>query len=79
MAHSDYIRFLVATQSDSALKAALRRSSSGLRTLGELVAFAERHGFCFAEEDVPLEAAQALWLPPGTGAAVSRRPAQHAR
>lgn len=79
MAQTDYIRFLVATQADPALNAALRRASAGLRTIADLVAFAGRHGYRFSEDDVPLEAAQSLWLTPGTAATVSRPAMMHAR
>ena len=57
MAQCDYIRFLVATGDDPALQTALRRASGGLRTLADLVAFGERHGYRFAEEDIPLKVA----------------------
>ncbi|MBP2316469.1 Nif11-like leader peptide family natural product precursor [Azospirillum soli] len=78
MVQTDYIRFLVATQGDPALSAALRRASAGLRTIADLVDFARGHGYRFTEQDVPLEAAQAAWLPPSTAASTNRRPTLHA-
>ncbi|QCO17333.1 Nif11 family protein (plasmid) [Azospirillum brasilense] len=58
MCHGDYIRFLVATEADPALRAALRRASRGLLTLGDLVDFAAGHGYRFTEADIPLAVAQ---------------------
>lgn len=58
MAQGTYIRFLVATKADPTLRAAMKRVSRDLRTPADLVAFAEEHGYRFAEEDIPLEAAQ---------------------
>ncbi len=78
MAQTDYIRFLVATQSDPTLSAALRRASAGLRTIADLVDFARGHGYRFTEDDVPLKAAQAAWLPPRTAASANRRPMRRA-
>ena len=72
MAQCDYIRFLVATGDDPDLQAALRRASGGLRTLADLVAFGERHGYRFTEEDIPLKVVGAA-RPPRRGA----RPATH--
>lgn len=54
MAQGNYIRFLVATSDDPALQAALMRASRDLLTPADLVAFAEDHGYRFAEEDIPL-------------------------
>ncbi|WP_431857498.1 Nif11-like leader peptide family natural product precursor [Azospirillum sp.] len=54
MGQTDYLRFLVAAESDPDLRADLRRSSAALRTLEDLVDFGERHGFRFDTADVPV-------------------------
>jgi hypothetical protein len=54
MCQSDYLHFLIATQSDPTLRADLRRASAALRTLDDLVAFGERHGFKFGAADIPV-------------------------
>lgn len=54
MAQTEYLRFLVATQSDPDLRADLNRASRALRTLDDLVDFAGRHGFRFDATDIPL-------------------------
>ncbi len=58
MCHGDYIRFLVATQADPALRAALLRASRGMLTLGDLVDFAAGYGYRFTEADIPLTVGQ---------------------
>lgn len=54
MCQSDYLQFLIATQSDPTLRANLRRASAALRTLDDLVAFGKRHGFTFGAADIPV-------------------------
>lgn len=54
MGKTDYLRFLVATESDPDLRADLNRASRALRTLDDLVDFAKRHGFRFDTDDIPL-------------------------
>lgn len=54
MGKTDYLRFLVATESDPDLRADLNRASRALRTLDDLVDFANRHGFRFDAGDIPL-------------------------
>jgi len=54
MGKTDYLRFLVATQSDPDLRADLNRASRALHTLDDLVDFAGRHGFRFDAADIPL-------------------------
>ena len=56
MGKTDYLRFLVATQSDPDLRADLNRASWALHTLDDLVDFASRHGFRFDARDIPLRA-----------------------
>ncbi|KAA0676311.1 Nif11 family protein [Roseomonas genomospecies 6] len=58
MRRGDYIQFLVATEADPALRAALRRASRRMFTLGDLVDFAAGHGYRFTEADIPLTVAQ---------------------
>lgn len=54
MGKTEYLRFLVASQSDPDLKADLRRASAVLRTLEDLADFGGRHGFRFDAADVPV-------------------------
>lgn len=54
MSQSDYLRFLIAAESDPDLKAALRRASAMVRTLDDLVVFGARHGFRFGAADIPV-------------------------
>ncbi|PWC53923.1 Nif11-like leader peptide family natural product precursor [Azospirillum sp. TSO22-1] len=54
MGQIEYLRFLVAAESDPDLKANLRRASAALRTLDDLVDFGERHGFRFGAADIPV-------------------------
>ena len=55
MGKTDYLRFLVAAESDPTLRAELRRSSAALRTLDDLADFAGRHGFRFGVADIPVQ------------------------
>ncbi|HYH39394.1 MAG TPA: hypothetical protein VD860_14320 [Azospirillum sp.] len=55
MGKTEYLQFLIATESDPDLKADLRRASAALRTLDDLVDFGARHGFRFRAADVPVK------------------------
>lgn len=58
MGPSNFLRFLIDSDTDPDLRAALRRASVHLLSVNELAAFARRQGYAFDPCDVPLEAAQ---------------------
>lgn len=60
MCASEYLQFLTAVGSDTRLHNALHNASRHVRSPADLVRFAAGCGYRFAEEDIPMAAAQCV-------------------